>query len=191
MLKRRDFIKQSVALAALPPVLLENGAAATNPQRAIDFVLMDARYADSHAFAQALQRRGARVIDTATDLGALWYGELGAAWTAAPLRLAGLTPHSDLFVCEGFARGHGARVVYQGSHDCRGVATLTHRLAPTAPLAGLAAALADAGPRWPLRLADRLGRAGRDDRPQGREQVATRTPRAPDHPGTLFSWLIA
>jgi hypothetical protein len=196
MWQRRNFLKQSVACIATGAMLLTGAApprAATRrfAHRPFDSVLVDARYSDSRIFAAALRAQGAQVLDTGADLGLLWHGALGRAFALAPQRLAGLTPYSDLFICAAFAREHGAHLIYEGAHDCRGVECLTHSLRCGASLAGLGAALDQAGALWPERLAQQLGFASRHYRPLRRETVATRAPRAVGHPGMLYSWALA
>ena len=201
MLKRRDFITRSAASmagAALPTNVsssesrgLEETGTCQHRRMPFDAVIVDARYSDSRRFAAVLQQQGARIIDTREDLGLLWYGALGAAFRNGPQRIAGLTPHSDLFICDSFGREHGVRLIYEGAHDCRGEQVLSHALRLGAPLAGLAAELQQARAHWPVRLAQRIDLADRTALPSAREHVFTRTRRAADHPGMLFSWAIA
>jgi hypothetical protein len=193
--KRRDFLKQSAACVAAGATLSFGAtpARAARPfaHQPFDAVIVAARYGDSRLFAAALRQQGARVLDTAVDLGRLWHGALGSQFAQRPQRLAGLTPHSDLLVCESFAREQGACLIYTGAHDCRGGEYVTHSLKVGDSLAGLAANLEQAGARWPARLARQLGLASPRHRPRHQEAVATRTSRAADHPGTLYSWVLA
>ncbi|MEO6339988.1 MAG: hypothetical protein ABIO39_08135, partial [Caulobacteraceae bacterium] len=101
---RRDVVKASGAVAAVAawaaPLAKAFGKSKAPPAPAapITAVLVDPRYADSRAFADELVARGAVAFSTETDLGHMWRGELGALYAKGGVRVAGLTPHSDLFL---------------------------------------------------------------------------------------------
>ena len=193
MWDRRDFIKTSAAAAA--------GAALVSPALAsanilpgsgqISAVIFDPRFSDSRAFAETLMARGARGFSTAEDIGRLWNGPLAEAFAAAPGALAGLTPHTDLFISQVFAgqvtRG---RLVFEAMHDSRGGALLVHTLDMAPSERGLADEIAASGEAWPVRLAERLDAMTSRAAPSLREAAQSQAV-ADDHPGTLFSWVIA
>jgi hypothetical protein len=190
MFDRRDFIKTTAAAGAIAATPGLAAAAAVKPS-AISLVLYDPRFSDSRAFAQALMARGARGFSTEVDIGRLWNGPLGEAFAQAPGALAGMTPHTDLFVSTVFARELArARVAFEALHDSRGAQVLSHRLEVGSQQRGLAGELTAAGGAWPTRLADCLALSGEWSKPQARETAITNTV-AEDHPGALFSWVIA
>lgn len=194
MLRRREFLKQSVVVATVASTGIltadasANGAART-PAR-VNFVVLDDDLEDSVAFARELQLQGAKAFSLQGDIGRLWFGALGEAFAAGKV-IAGLTSHSELLICAAFAREHGARVRFEGSHDCRGSDVLTHslRLATDAPR--ISALLAAADAEWPRVLALRANELAASAGTLQDDCCRTSTRRAATHPGSLFSWVIA
>lgn len=192
MLKRREFLKTSalVATAASTGILATNAnGEQTDRTNRIHFVLVDEELEDSVAFAQELIARGAHPFSVQDDIGRLWFGELGAAFKAGHA-IAGLTSHSELLVSAEFARHHGARIRFEGSHDCRGSDVLVHSLRLGEDDRAMSGLLASADTSWPRLLASRLPNLSMCDALRD-DTCRTTTRRAATHPGSLFSWLIA
>jgi len=191
MVDRRDFIKTGVAASA--GIMLTEGLRlhrTTPAPCSIGIALYDPRFPESVAFASALMAAGAEVISNDTDIGHLWHGALGTAFATSGGALAGMTPHSDLFVSQVIARErHRSRLAYEGLHDNRGNSGVTHSLSLPPPGRGLAATVAAAGDSWPTLLATRLSQLafgpGRLERETARNGTA-----ANGLPGTIFSWVI-
>jgi hypothetical protein len=193
MLKRREFLKTSafVATAASTGILNAQAQPASEPAKIerIHFVLVDEELEDSIAFAQELTARGALAFSVRDDIGRLWFGELGAAFKPGHA-IAGLTSHSELLVSAEFARQHGARIRFEGAHDCRGSDTLGHSLRLGAHDESLGAVLVSADAAWPRALASRLPSLSKCEALRV-ESCSTTTQRTASHPGSLFSWVIA
>jgi hypothetical protein len=196
---RRDVVKATGAAATMAAFMApiakafgKTGGTAEPAAAPIKAVLVDPRYADSRAFAAALEVQGAKVFSVEDDLGHLWRGELGALFAAGGARVAGLTPHSDLFLSQSLARETGAKAAcgFEGWHDCRGSDTLRHTLEGGAATRGLAAALDAAGPAWATSLAERVAGAAAVGKPTVADASSGNAPRPADHPGTLISWVI-
>jgi len=192
MLKRREFLKTSALVAtaastgALTATAQGEPIARANP---IHFVLVDEEIEDSVAFAQALIANGAHAFSVHEDIGRLWFGELGAVFRPGHA-IAGLTSHSELLVSAEFARQHGARVRFEGSHDCRGSDVLVHSLRLGEDDRPLSALLASVDTAWPRVLASRMSNLSRCDALR-EDSCRTTTRRTATHPGSLFSWVIA
>ena len=196
---RRDVVKltgvAAAAAAFMAPITKALGKTSPAPAAdpaPIDAVLVDLRYPDSRVFADELAARGAKVFSTDGDLGHLWRGELGALYARGGVRVAGLTPHSDLFLSVALANETGTKAVcsFEGWHDCRGSETLRHTLEGGATTRGLGAELDGAGPGWAKALAHRVADAAAAGRPYVKDSSVTGTARTADHPGTLISWVI-
>jgi hypothetical protein len=192
MLKRREFIKSSVvvATAASTGILSANAHPLKGAQSQINFVLVDEEIEDSVLFAETLIECGARSFSIQEDIGRLWFGELGSAFTAGHA-IAGLTSHTELMVCTQFARQCGARLLYEGAHDCRGADVLTHSLRADSRLQHLSATLAAADAAWPRVLAASLAGAPTNESQLCAVSCRSDTRRRPSNPGSLFSWVIA
>jgi hypothetical protein len=193
MLKRREFLKTSalVATAASTGILHAQAepTRAPGPIQRIHFVLVDEELEDSIAFAQELTARGAHAFSVQEDIGRLWFGKLGAAFKSGHV-IAGLTSHSELLVSAEFARQRGARIRFEGAHDCRGSDTLVHSLRLGAQNESLSSVLVSADAAWPRALAARLPTLSRCEALRD-ESCSTTTRRTATHPGSLFSWVIA
>jgi hypothetical protein len=196
---RRDVVKATGAAATMAAFMAPIAKAFGKTPRAapaapppIRAVLVDPRYADSRAFAAALEAEGAKVFSVEDDLGHLWRGELGAIYGAGGARVAGLTPHSDLFLSLSLARETGVKAAcgFEGWHDCRGSDTLRHTLEGGAATKGLAAELDAVGEAWATALAQRVSGAAAIGKPTVADASVAGGPRPSDHPGTLISWVI-
>jgi hypothetical protein len=193
MLKRREFLKTSalVATAASTGILNAQAQPTSEPAKIhhVHFVLVDEELEDSVAFGRELTARGAHAFSVQDDIGRLWFGELGAAFKPGHA-IAGLTSHSELLVSAEFARQHGARIRFEGSHDCRGGDTLVHSLRLGSDDEPMHALLASADAAWPRALAARMPTLSKSAVLRN-ESCTTTTLRTATHPGSLFSWIIA
>lgn len=191
MLRRREFLKQSVVVATVASTgILNANATAARANMRIDFAVYDEELEDSIAFARELGSRGAQLFPIQQDIGQLWFGALGRAFTAGKI-IAGMTSHSELLVCEAFGRERGAKLRYEGSHDCRGADVLTHSLRLARDETPFSTLLAAADAQWPRALAAHLPELTIRDGALHEDRCRTTTHRTPTHPGSLFSWLIA
>jgi hypothetical protein len=188
-MERRDFIKRTAALASVTAIsglatAQTDAKSVAGVERLADAaVLVDDRFSDSRRFGAAMAARGAQVVSLSEDIGRLWYGGLREQCSRPGSFIAGLTLHTDLFVSQLFAREYGKTLTAFGEHDCRGRETLVHSL-PT----NVAMPLSDAND-WPESIAAYLSATKRCA--ASRTAQATRIVRAADHPGSLFSWMIA
>lgn len=176
---RRTFVKTGIAVAAAASIPAAHAATM------MPVVFFDPRYSDSRRFAEALVALGATPISTEVDLVHLWSTRFASA---TPLRLAGLTPHSDRLIIERCARDARLRMRAEIFHDCRNATTVTHVLHQCGE--DLTLALDTSGTDWPAAVAHSLAYPV-DAARRSPVRLATRAARAPDHPGTLVSWLIA
>jgi hypothetical protein len=177
------------------------GGLATGRQHtapAFDAVVFNERYSDARAFAQALAALGVPRLAMAGDAGTLWHGALGKGAAGGRRRLAGVGTSMDLLILESLGREAGLKVRFLAQHDARGARTLTHSIAAEdTACAALAGELGTAD--WPARLAAALPRLA-DLACAGQAvsiasarglRVATNVERSQDHPGMLFSWILA
>ena len=67
---------------------------------------------------------------------------------------------------------------------------ITHALEGGKAAKGLAGRLDSAGAGWAKALAAEVADAAAAGKPTVRDVAATGTPRGPDHPGSLVSWVI-
>jgi hypothetical protein len=149
-------------------------------------VFFDPRYGDSRRFADAFVALGAEPVSTEVDLVHLWSTRFASAKS---FRFAGMTPHSDRLIIERCAHDVRLRMRAEIFHDCRGATTVTHMLQQCGE--DLALALdAAAATDWPAMVAQSFAYPTTAT-VRSPTRLATRTVRAPDHPGTLVSWLIA
>jgi hypothetical protein len=160
---RREVLKLGgcAAIALLAP-------AGTAPGRAVSstIVLADPRYAESVTFAASLERRGAKVIELASDRARAWFDAVEPRLPADLRALAGLTLESDLFVLERLAERSGARTCYVGLHDWRCRQGSVHQLSATVELDPIATALVNSKEGW----AENLGRALGNTKIESREE---------------------
>jgi hypothetical protein len=181
-LDRRTFVKLGLAAATTASVASAKvGAGAL-------LVFFDGRYSDSRRFAESFASSGVERFDTASDVAQLWYSRLSSQAQNRPLRMTGLTAHSDLSVLERCAADARMKLRFEAFHDCRGAATITHWLRNGDDTSALV--LTNAGTDWPALL----GHSILEDAGLQRLsplRLATGGARASDHPGTLVSWLIA
>ena len=203
MLNKRDFLKSSVItvtsallaqsnlLQAKPNVEHKDSRQNDDPSMpTIDVVIYDQRFDDSVTFAAVLNELGTMQFPVAPDVGQLWFNILAPRIKSRPLRLAGLTQQSDLFVTQTLARDWGLKLTYCGHHDCQLRQTLNHQLTIEKKCRGIIDFLAAAGQEWPNVLALTLSQLDFAKLAKNTERVDTTTPRGMDNPGSLVSWVI-
>jgi hypothetical protein len=228
-MKRRDFLKNAGAAivpAALPAALWASTSSAdssevarmnarsiAHEQISVTAVLYDERYTDCRAFADALERHGAKAFATHQDAVALWYGPLRAHLEKNPGRVAGLATYADFSSSIVCARELACSLRFEGHHDARRHrTTVTHRLT-TRPAAG-PASVALANPydiasalktsEWAAQLAEALWRMpepipanrigvdiSRAKKCPSSLPAQTQTPGSASHSTYLNSWLLA
>lgn len=191
MSTRREFLYGATAAATAAVTLLRSrsGHGAVPRSGKVDAVLFDERYSDSRKFARELARGGAQTFSVQFDVGRLWYGPWAQLFATPGVRLAGLTLHSDLFISTEFARHQRAAVMFQCMHDCRGSDAQTHTiergtLRYAEPLSALSSGF------WSIALAQRMTES-RHDEDGDSAHIIAHSPRTHDHPGVLYSWVMA
>jgi TAT (twin-arginine translocation) pathway signal sequence len=198
-MNRRDFLKGAGAAAIVPAairgVLWGSGpvtATASPVIPPISAVVYDERYADCRIFADALVRHGAVAFEANADSAQLWYGLLRAHLAQHPGRVAGLTTYADFSVSQACGRELNLATLYEGAHDARRSRTkLTHRLRAVDDAREIADAMPSADAPWPESLANALCQLPSTRDAALRNVGTATTPRSPDHPGYLASWLLS
>lgn len=194
-LDRRTFLKDASALTVSAAVLAAGapiGASPPEPDGArISAVLFDGRYSSCRAFADRLNRHGARAFNVQPDAAALWYGPLHDHLAACGGGVAGLTTFSDSMLSQSFGRDLGLSLRYEGAHDSRSSDVLKHQLCAGGRVDEIAGALRGADSDWAEALAGALARSDSISQVGRRRLAATLTTRIGDHPGFLESWLLA
>jgi len=197
MTSRRDVLHVA-ALSGLP-ALFGGTITATGQTQVplgidLPMVLADARHAEARAFAACLSHcAGAVSTLTDGDVTAIWLRELGPAWRVAPHAVAGLTARPALFCLEQLAASYGLRVVFHAEHVIGPGEAVQHSLLRGAQESHLAVDdLAQAGPRWPARIAAAMTIHRQQARPQrlGPSDAALE-PAMPAGARLLTSWIIA
>jgi len=194
-LDRRTFLKDASALTA-SAALIASGASSVvrvgeSDERPISAVLFDSRYSSSREFADALVREGAAAFDARADIAALWYGPLRDHLAKHCGFVAGFTTDSDFVVSESFAKEFRLSPSYEGSHDSRGSAAITHRLRGLQNVAEIASALRHADSNWAAALGQAVARTRSEASPKQWQSSVAHTSQLGDHPGFLRSWLLA
>ena len=193
MTNRREFL-EGMGCAAVPLATGLPAQALASPAPPFHAVLTDSRFFDSREFGTRLAARGARVLNVANgEISDLWLREIRPRWQRGPAALAGLTDRVTLFCLEQLAWSHGLRVSYHAEHvvDASGVAS--HEVLRCGLRVRVdAAALEQAGSRWPRRVADVVA----NHRPRLRDLPAGPTcaglePEMPSGATLLTSWIIA
>lgn len=203
-MNRRDFLKGAGAAAIVPaaipaaiwstspapaPAASEWAASPTLPP--ITAVVYDERYADCRLFADALTRQGAAAFPANGDSAQLWYGLLRAHLSRRPGRVAGLTTYADFSVSQGCGRELSLATLYEGAHDARAPKlALTHEIRVRGDESEIAAAFTNSPLPWPESLANALCRLPAAPVSALRNIATATTPRSPNHPGYLVSWLL-
>jgi hypothetical protein len=228
-MNRRDFVKRAGA-AILPVAILgprlsaaivANGVRATDHSMMspISAVIYDQRYSDCRTFAEAFVRGGAAPFSVNGssansingDSASLWYGALRTHLACHGGQVAGFTTDSDFGVSQSCGKELNLKLVYEGAHDCRASAIVTHRLRSGADIREVATVFTEGKACWPQRLArivcvvpragsrifssmneftDRVTRNDVANRAKW-AAAAVKMPRSSDHPGYLMSWLLA
>ena len=187
-MQRRAFVKGSMAAAgawALGSVMAHPAARGTRVQA----VIYDERYADARRFAAVLGEEGTALLPARGNPVQLWYEASSRMILASAARIAGLTTQSDAVVARAMGAARGLKVLYEGMHDGRGVAGLTHRLERTnGP--ELAMRINTSGAGWARAVAAeiRSGALARDGAVL--TAFSAGADRSSDFPGTLVSWLL-
>jgi hypothetical protein len=165
----------------------------------ITAVIFDERYRDCKIFADALVACSARPFAVNGNSAALWYGPLRIHLSSAPGPIAGLTTESDRGVSLASGRELHLKLFYEGSHDARRGASIAHRISGAAKQDGIAAAIPRPSVPWSASLAHALHLAQFPAPPltasvlnsANQRPIVATTPRSPDFPGYLTSWLLA
>lgn len=195
MINRREFL-EAAAISALPVIASASAAAQAQaaPAPALHTIVIDSRHAEGRSLGAGVAAQGAmlRALPDG-DVTRLWLEELAPAWRHHPVPIGGLTGRPALFCLEQLARTCGLRVVFHAEHIVHAAGRTEHRLLRGAQAAGLSArSLIRAGPLWPARIAEVLGRP---DRFAGRERQglseAALSPALPPGASLLTSWIIA
>ncbi|MBL8552485.1 MAG: hypothetical protein JNJ73_21035 [Hyphomonadaceae bacterium] len=114
-MNRRLFLASATAL-------LPAGALAATAPSAI--VLYDRRHVAARRFAAERIRQGVGACDVQPDALAVWRA-LAPTLRQRPMRLEGMTTHSDFIVLQDCARAAGLKLVQSQMHDGRGAAEPT------------------------------------------------------------------
>ena len=195
MTSRRDFL-HVVALAGLPALASTAGFIAAGKRIPLDLamVLVDGRHPEACALGACLTRSAVAVRTLADgDITQIWLREIGPAWRARPLAVAGLTARPALFCLEQLAFGHGLRVVLHGEHVIDAGGQVQHSLLRGARESHLSVReLVHAGPLWPERIAAAIA-VHRQQAPACRvgPSEAALEPTVPAGARLLTSWIIA
>lgn len=208
-MRRRDFLKNAGAAivpAALPAALWGSASPALKDESTrvgagavvreyipITAVIYDERYADCRAFAEALERHGAKAFATNQDAVQLWYGPLRTHLEKNPGRVAGLATYADFSSSVSCGRELAYVIRFEAHHDARRQhAIVSHHFQIHAGDREIAAAISTEN--WASQLAEALSRFAAPPFISKVEvaRFATATsPRSSDHPGCLSSWLLA
>ncbi len=114
MTNRRQVLKWAAAASAAATGALSlraSAAASRESSPPIELFVFDRRFADARAAAARSAANGVETAGFDGDLTELWYDRLDLRWRAAPMKLAGLTTSSGLFVLETLAVDRGMRVI--------------------------------------------------------------------------------
>jgi hypothetical protein len=204
-MNRRDFLKgagaAAIVPAAIPGAIWRTSAASANATSEsaasptflpITAVVYDERYADCRLFADALILQGAVAFPANGDSAQLWYGSLRAHLSRHPGRVAGLTTYADFSVSQGCGRELSLVTLYEGAHDARASrSALIHRIRVRGDESEIAAAFTNSALPWPETFANALCRLPAPSASALRSIATATTPRSPNHPGYLASWLLA
>lgn len=118
MLKRRTTLKLGL-YGLIGSTLPLNSIAATtgsNPYPAGIKVFFNSRYPESQNFARTLQAGNISLLDSAQDLGILWYRSLKPELRKEPAALFGMTDRHDLFCLEELSRDLGMTTRFRLEH---------------------------------------------------------------------------
>jgi hypothetical protein len=204
-MNRRDFLMRAGAAAIVPAAIpgaiwgsspdashISPEQAASQASTSITAVVYDERYTDCALFAAALIRQGAVGFPASGDSAQLWYGLLGAHLAQRPGRVAGLTTYADFSISQACGRELNLAALYEGAHDGRRLKTnLKHRIRAAGDISEICEAFSGADVPWPESVANALTRLPETRDLAIRNLAAATTPRSPDHPGYLASWLLA
>jgi hypothetical protein len=201
-MQRRDFLLHTSMLASIAATASfaytalnkphsEDLSAATLPlagvtgDRFVGAVLVDERFAESRRFAAVCSARGATVISLSEDIGRLWHGSLRKICAQRNTRVAGLTPHTDLFISQDAARDFGKTLRAFGSHHCFDASTVIHSVSTGA------AACYQSNTQWPETVAQAFLNMGPSDSVMVDQFLSKNAIRQSDGARSLYSWMIA
>jgi hypothetical protein len=186
-MQRREFVKGSVALAGSWAVGTASASAARRRSR-IDAVIYDERFADARRFAAVLARAGTALLPARSNIVQLWYDTPARMTLANAACIAGFMTQSDWTIARAVLKCRGLSVLYEGTHDGRSMAGLTHRFEGIRRR-NLATRVSAAGAAWASSIADELALplASESEAHTARTVAASRSS---DFPGTLVSWLL-
>lgn len=172
---RRDVLRLGGVFVAGLAMADKVGAVLPSPR---PIALFDGRYSDARAFAAAVRKAGGAPFDTKGDLATLWHGVRRDRGTHRPV--AGLTTYADMLIMADIAGGERLRPIFRIMHDARHGGHVAHRILEGAggPI------LEGSGRLWPEMVS--VYAAGLPGRGLDRGP----SPRSPDHPGTLWSWMF-
>lgn len=118
MLKRRTTLKLGLYGLIGSTLPLDSIAATPDTSRypAGIKAFFNSRYPESQNFARTLQAGNITLVDSAQDLGTLWYRSLKSELSREPAVLFGMTDRHDLFCLEELARDLGMTTRYRLEH---------------------------------------------------------------------------
>ncbi len=187
-MQRRAFVKGSIAVAGVWALGTAPWHAAPRGAR-IHAVIYDERYADARRFAAVLGEEGTALLPARSNLVRLWYEAPSRMILANATRIAGLTTQSDAVVARAMAAARGLRVLYEGTHDGRGIAGLTHQF-ERANGPELARRINNSGAAWAGAVASEVHAGALASDGAAFMACTVGANRSPDFPGTLLSWLF-
>jgi hypothetical protein len=161
MTSRREFLQASVLASTLPlavkgivPAHAALADARTSDRLVLHKAIFDDRYAEGHAFANAMRRLGVRSYALENgDVTKLWYEDLDHLWREGPAAIAGMTQFGPMFVLERFARERGMRVLLRVEHQAHASGTLAHVVTGPPSTLSLLDELRDQDVDWPVLMA--------------------------------------
>jgi hypothetical protein len=165
MTNRREFLRTSVAVSALPLTMHELVSPATAMPAAQGAVLVrkaivDDRYAEARIFAHELGRH--RVPAEALDDGDVTraYEHLDLCWRSERFAVGGMTQFGPMLVVEQLARDRDLRVALRIAHASLPDGTLAHRITAAPETVALAEELLRRRTDWPALAAALVARSG-------------------------------
>jgi hypothetical protein len=120
-MRRRRFIETVGAVTAASGLWwvmprdswIHAGTSKAHAVQPIRFFVYDERYPDARQAALEQESAGARVLATSGETVTLWREHIAAAASKGPVRIAGLTQHSDFEIVRSLASLHRLRILQQ------------------------------------------------------------------------------
>lgn len=159
MTNRRQFLQTGMSMPAWPLAingwLASNGASAriAHDRVPLHKAVFDARYAQGHAFANAMAGFGVPAFGLEHGDITELFEEVDPLWRRTRAALAGTTQYGPLFVLERLAHERGLHVALRVEHVARDDGTLAHVMAGPAETLETAASLEPQSPDWPVLMA--------------------------------------